>query len=76
MEFLKKLILGGGSCFVDFFEIVNVRNGNGRIVVYLVVMDVLNIVRYDVVEILLRVFGVDFNVVDVDGMILVDLFEC
>ncbi|CAN7003137.1 hypothetical protein IGI04_021041 [Brassica rapa subsp. trilocularis] len=75
MELLKKLITGGGSFSVDFSEIVNVRNGNGRTVVHLAVMDVLNTVRHDVVEILLRVPGVDLNVVDVDGMTPVDLLE-
>ncbi|CAN7107878.1 unnamed protein product [Brassica rapa subsp. narinosa] len=75
MELLKKLTSGGGSCSVDFSEIVNVRNGNGRTVVHLAVMDVLNTVRHDVVEILLRVPGVDLNVVDVDGMTPVDLLE-
>ncbi|CAH8387383.1 unnamed protein product [Eruca vesicaria subsp. sativa] len=75
MELLKKLISGGGSFSVDFSEIVNVRNVNGRTVVHLAVMDVLNTVRHDVVEILLRVPGVDLNVVDVDGMTPVDLLE-
>ncbi|KAL0744451.1 hypothetical protein Bca4012_085964 [Brassica carinata] len=75
MELLKKLISRGGSLSVDFSEIVNVRNGNGRTVVHLAVMDVLNTVRHDVVEILLRVPGVDLNVADVDGMTPVDLLE-
>ncbi|KAJ4892849.1 Ankyrin repeat family protein [Raphanus sativus] len=75
MELLKKLVSGGGSFSVDFSEIVNVRNGNGRTVVHLAVMDVLNTVRHDVVEILLRVPGVDLNVVDIDGMTPVDLLE-
>ncbi|XP_048636137.1 uncharacterized protein LOC111213505 isoform X2 [Brassica napus] len=75
MELLKKLISGGGSLSVDFSKIVNVRNGNGRTVVHLAVMDVLNTVRLDVVEILLRVPGVDLNVADIDGMTPVDLLE-
>ncbi|CAN6889317.1 unnamed protein product [Brassica oleracea] len=75
MELLKKLISGGVSLSVDFSEIVNVRNANGRTVVHLAVTDVLNTVRHDVVEILLRVPGVDLNVADVDGMTPVDLLE-
>lgn len=75
MELLKKLVPGEGSLSVDFSEIVNVRNVSGRTVVHLAVMDVLNTVRHDVVEILLRVPGVDLNVVDVDGMTPVDLLE-
>ncbi|ESQ49672.1 hypothetical protein EUTSA_v10020242mg [Eutrema salsugineum] len=77
MELLKKLISGGGggSWSVDLSEIVNVRNGNGRTVVHLAVMDILNTVRPDVVEILLIIPGVDLNVVDSDGMTAVDLLE-
>lgn len=76
MELLKKLILGGGrSCSVDFSEIVNVRNGYGRTVIHLAVMDNYNAVRSDVVESLLRIHGVDLNVVDSDGMTAVDLLE-
>ncbi|CAH2055135.1 unnamed protein product [Thlaspi arvense] len=75
MELLKKLTSGGGSWSVDFSDIVNVRNGNGRTVVHLAVMDVLNTVRPDVVEVLLRIPGVDLNVVDSDGLTAVDLLE-
>ncbi|VVA96417.1 unnamed protein product [Arabis nemorensis] len=72
MELLKKLI----SCYVvDLSVIVNVRNGNGRTVIHLAVMDNLNTVRSDVVEILLRIPGVDLNVVDSYGMTAVDLLE-
>ncbi|CAA7041107.1 unnamed protein product [Microthlaspi erraticum] len=76
MELLKKLISGGGrSCSVDFSEIVNLRNGYGKTVIHLAVMDNYNAVRSDVVESLLRIHGVDVNVVDSDGMTAVDLLE-
>ncbi|CAN8260493.1 unnamed protein product [Cochlearia groenlandica] len=75
MELLKKLVSREGNYSVDFSEIVNVRNGNGRTVVHLAVMDYLNAVRSDIVEILLSKRGVDVNVVDSDGMTAVDLLE-
>uniref|UniRef100_A0A1J3I6D1 Ankyrin repeat-containing protein n=1 Tax=Noccaea caerulescens TaxID=107243 RepID=A0A1J3I6D1_NOCCA len=76
MELLKKLISGAGrSSSVDFSEIVNVRNGYGRTVIHLAVMDNYNAVRSDVVESLLRIHGVDLNAVDSDGMTAVDLLE-
>uniref|UniRef100_A0A1J3F7F3 Ankyrin repeat-containing protein n=1 Tax=Noccaea caerulescens TaxID=107243 RepID=A0A1J3F7F3_NOCCA len=76
MELLKKLISGAGrSSSVDFSEIVNVRNGYGRTVIHLAVMDNYNAVRSDVVDSLLRIHGVDLNAVDSDGMTAVDLLE-
>ncbi|CAL9242011.1 unnamed protein product, partial [Arabidopsis halleri] len=76
MELLKMLISGGGrSLSVDFSRIVNVRNGNGRTVIHLAVMDTLNAVRPDVIEILMRIPGVDLNVIDSYGMTVVDLLK-
>lgn len=77
MELLKKLVSasGEGSWSVDFSQIVNVRNCNGRTVIHLAVMDNINPVRPDVVEILLRILGVDLNVVDSYGMTAVDLLK-
>ncbi|XP_010463888.1 PREDICTED: serine/threonine-protein phosphatase 6 regulatory ankyrin repeat subunit A-like [Camelina sativa] len=72
MELLKKLVV---SEEVDFSEIVNVRNCNGRTVIHLAVMDNLNAVRPDVVESLLRIPSVDLNVVDSYGMTAVDLLK-
>ncbi|CAD5322024.1 unnamed protein product [Arabidopsis thaliana] len=73
MELLKMLVSRSWS--VDFSEIVNVRNCNGRTVIHLAVMDNLNAVRPDVVEILMRIPGVDLNVVDSYGMTAVDLLK-
>ncbi|KAG7580608.1 Ankyrin repeat [Arabidopsis suecica] len=76
MELLKMLVSGGGrNLSVDFSQIVNVRNCNGRTVIHLAVMDNLNAVRPDVVEILMRIPGVDLNVVDAYGMTAVDLLK-
>ncbi|XP_010528057.1 PREDICTED: kinase D-interacting substrate of 220 kDa-like [Tarenaya hassleriana] len=72
MELLTHLASG---IFTNVRQIVNFRNNNGKTALHLAVMEGINAVRVEIVELLMKIPGIDLNVIDSDGMTPVDLLQ-